>query len=168
MAEALVSFVVERLGNALIQEATFLKGVRGQFERLQKELINIQAFLEAADMKRCDDPQIRTWVADVRDIAYDIDDIIDSFFLKVASKQRSIQVPKKMINVYKIGKEIETIFARIEEIDTRRQRYDIKITTDKKDEASSSTSNEIWLRREYPGTKDDNIIGLEEDTKSLV
>ncbi|KAL5708277.1 hypothetical protein ACHQM5_019091 [Ranunculus cassubicifolius] len=168
MAEALVSFVVERLGNALIQEATFLKGVRGQFERLQKELINIQAFLEAADMKRCDDPRIRTWVADVRDIAYDIDDIIDSFFLKVASKHRSIQVPKKMINVYKIGKEIETIFARIEEIDTRRQRYGIKITTDKKDEASSSTSNEIRLRRSYPGVEDENIIGLEEATNSLV
>ncbi|KAL5708348.1 hypothetical protein ACHQM5_019151 [Ranunculus cassubicifolius] len=168
MAEALVYFVVERLGNALIQEATFLKGVRGEFERLQKELINIQAFLEVADMKRCDDPRIRTWVADVRDIAYDIDDIIDSFFLKVASKQRIRQVPKKIINVYKIGKEIETIFARIEEIDTRRQRYDIKITTVKKDEASSSTNNEIWLRRAYPGAKDDNIIGLEEDTKSLV
>ncbi|KAL5708354.1 hypothetical protein ACHQM5_019156 [Ranunculus cassubicifolius] len=168
MEEAFVSFVIERLGNALIQEAAFLKGVRGQFERLKKELINIQAFLEAADMKRCGDPRIRLWVVDVKDIAYDVDDIIDSYILKVASKRKIAQVPKKILNFYKIGKEIESIFAKIEDIDKRRQRYGITTLSERRDEASSSTSNEIRLRRSYPGVEDENIIGLEEATNNLV
>ncbi|KAL5707891.1 hypothetical protein ACHQM5_018743 [Ranunculus cassubicifolius] len=179
MAEALVSFVIKKLGNALIQEAAFFKGVHRQFERLQKELISINGFLRSADMKRCDDPSILIWVADVRDIAYDVDDIIDLFIIKVTSEQRRkigsinllrqcAQVSKKLLNSYKIGKGIQSLFARIEEIDKRRQRYGITITIDKRDEASSSTSNEIWLRRTYPGVEDDNIIGLGEATNSLV
>ncbi|KAF5194525.1 Disease resistance protein, partial [Thalictrum thalictroides] len=87
MAEAIVSFVVERLGDLLLQEITFLRGVHGQFERLQNELKSIIGFLKTADSMHNQDQNIRVWVADVRDIAYDVDDVIDAFLLKVASKE---------------------------------------------------------------------------------
>ena len=53
--EALVSFAVERIGDMLIQEASFFKGVRGQVDRLHEDLRAMQCFLEEADKKQEED-----------------------------------------------------------------------------------------------------------------
>ena len=50
--DAVVSFAVERIGDMLIQEAIFLKGVRGKVERLQKDLRAMKCFLEEAEKKQ--------------------------------------------------------------------------------------------------------------------
>ncbi|PIA34014.1 hypothetical protein AQUCO_03900126v1 [Aquilegia coerulea] len=66
MAEAVISVVVERLANLLIGEVFLLKGVRAEFERLQKELVSIQGFLKTVDSIHNQDPSFRIWVADRR------------------------------------------------------------------------------------------------------
>ncbi|GKV51049.1 hypothetical protein SLEP1_g57725, partial [Rubroshorea leprosula] len=49
MADAVVSFLVERLGNLLIEETTLLWSVRDQVQQMQTELKRIQCFLKDAD-----------------------------------------------------------------------------------------------------------------------
>ena len=46
MERAVVSFVVGRLGDMLIQEGKFLAGVRDQVQQLWLELKRMQCFLE--------------------------------------------------------------------------------------------------------------------------
>ncbi|PIA38241.1 hypothetical protein AQUCO_02800129v1, partial [Aquilegia coerulea] len=174
MAEALVSIVVEKLGGLLLQKITFLRGVRGKFEGLQNELKNIIGFLKAADSMHNQDPHIRVWVADVRDIAYDVEDIIDAFLLKEGEGSTSNNVlkryahmPKKLLNFDNFGKEIDDIFAKIKEISDRRKRY--KITSDVQKEGTiSSPATTMLLRRIYPHTKDDDVVGLVDQTNTLV
>ena len=79
--QALVSFAVERLGDKLIQEATFLKGVRGQVDKLRKDLNAMQCFLEEAEKKQEEDLRVRNWVSEIREAVYDAEDTIDMLIL---------------------------------------------------------------------------------------
>ncbi|KAL6186268.1 hypothetical protein ACLB2K_042389 [Fragaria x ananassa] len=87
MAEAVVSFVVERLGDLIIQEGEFLYGVNDQVELSQTELQLMQGFLKDADARQGDDETVRVWVAKIRDAAYDLEDVVEIYVLKVVSKR---------------------------------------------------------------------------------
>ncbi|OVA01141.1 Disease resistance protein [Macleaya cordata] len=180
MAEAVVSFAVERLGDQLIQEAVFLYGVREQVERLCNELRRMQCFLKDADAKQQQgDERVRNWVAEIiRDVAYDAEDVIDTFILKVASKRRGgIQeflmrntcIINRAVHLHNVGMEIQAILARLQDISNSRTTYGIKDIDD--GEASSNANQRLQqqLRRTYPHVEDEvDVIGLEEYTKELV
>lgn len=173
-AESIVSFVVAKLGDAVIQEIIFLKGVREQFKQLQKELSSIIGFLKTADAKHSNDPDIRIWVSDVRDIAYDVDDVLDDFFLKFAPKKersnilrRSARFPRKIIDAHQIGKEIETIFTKLDDIFRRQSRYGITNMFERGETSATTANNEVLLRRSYPHATDEDMIGLEEEIHTL-
>ena len=87
MAESVVSNVTTRLGELVTQEAKFLWGVENQVNRLQRELSWIKSFLKEADSRQAENEMVRMWVAEIRDIAYDAEDVIESFALKIASKR---------------------------------------------------------------------------------
>ncbi|PIA30592.1 hypothetical protein AQUCO_05500125v1 [Aquilegia coerulea] len=178
MAEAIVSTVVESLGKLVIDQTiafvTSFREVHEQFERLLKEFKTIQGFLHTADSNHNQDPGIRIWVSDVREIAYDVDDVIDTFLRKVPYKEdgessfmRYARKPKKILNSYKIGKEMETIFSKLKDISKRQKRY-AGITIQQTMPSTSSNTNNMLLRRVYSHTKDDATVGLEDHTKTLV
>lgn len=48
----------------------------------------MQCFLKDAEMKQKGDERVKNWVSDIRDIAYETDDLVDFCILKV-SQQRS-------------------------------------------------------------------------------
>ncbi|RZC89317.1 hypothetical protein C5167_029222 [Papaver somniferum] len=83
MVEAVVSFAVERLGDALIGETLFLLNVRNQVEDLRDELRRMCCFLKDADAKQQGDERVRNWIADIRNVAYDTEDVVDTFTLKI-------------------------------------------------------------------------------------
>ncbi|KAF8388702.1 hypothetical protein HHK36_025382 [Tetracentron sinense] len=86
--DAVVSILVEKLAYLLVQEAVFLRGVKDQVEWVRAELIRMQCFLKDADEKQGGDARVKNWVAEIRDVAYDAEDIIDNFILKKEQKQR--------------------------------------------------------------------------------
>ncbi|CAL2225272.1 unnamed protein product [Prunus armeniaca] len=88
MAEAVVSFVLERVGDFATQEAKFLSGVSHQVEVAQTELQLMQGFLKDAHVKQGQDAIVQFWVAKTRDAAYDLEDVIETYGLKVASKKK--------------------------------------------------------------------------------
>lgn len=83
MVDAVVSYVVERLGDYLIQEVNFLRGVRDEVESLKKELQWMLSFIKDAEAKQAGNHLIRRWVSDIRDIAYDAEDVLDKYMLSV-------------------------------------------------------------------------------------
>ncbi|PIA30483.1 hypothetical protein AQUCO_05500036v1 [Aquilegia coerulea] len=169
MAEAVISAVVERLANLLIGEVIFLKGVRAEFERLQKELVSIQGFLKTVDSIHNQDPSFRIWVADVRDVAYDVEDIIDNFLLPEEGINNFFKrCARKLRNIFKLhrsGVDLKEIFSKLDDISERRKRYD---TTNVRERTISSNTSELLLRRSYPHQRDDDIIGLEVQKNRLM
>ncbi|XP_044469567.1 disease resistance protein RPP13-like [Mangifera indica] len=89
MVDAVVSLVVERVGDYLIKEAAFLQGVRGEVESLKKDLEWMLCFIKDAEEKQVDNPLIRQWVSDIREIAYGCEDVLDNFTVKVHDRKFS-------------------------------------------------------------------------------
>ena len=85
MADPVISLVIEKTGDLLIQKIVFLRGVRRQVERLQNDLVRMRFFLRDADQRQDDDARIRNWVSEIRAAAYDAEDIIEIFASKIES-----------------------------------------------------------------------------------
>lgn len=88
MAEAIVSFVTGKLSDLLIEEVVSLYEVHGQVDSIDRELTRIQCFLKDADVKQKGDERVKNWVRDIRDVAYDVEDVIDIFILKLRSRPK--------------------------------------------------------------------------------
>ncbi|KAI3957585.1 hypothetical protein MKW92_027749 [Papaver armeniacum] len=175
MVDAVVSFAVEKLGDALIHEIIFLLGVRDQVQELRDELRRMQCFLKDADAKQQQgDERVCNWVADIRNVAYDSEDVVDTFMLKIGAtpesgggvlsfiKKKALMV-KNLRHLRRVGKEIQAIQAKLKAISASRDAYGIKELPD--DKPSSSIDP---LRNYYPHVKDEDVTGLEEHTKTLL
>ncbi|OMO80182.1 putative disease resistance protein RDL6/RF9-like protein, partial [Corchorus olitorius] len=84
-----VSSALQTISRPLIQEVISLWGVKDEVESLERELKWMQSFLKDADaVKVADFEVIRTYVAEVKELAYDAEDVIETFALKVSSKRK--------------------------------------------------------------------------------
>ncbi|KAG7994140.1 hypothetical protein I3843_01G040800 [Carya illinoinensis] len=87
MVDAILSTAVERFSDALIENATSLYRVKDDVETLEKHLKRFQCLLKDAETGKHEGASIQHFVAEIREIAYDIEDIIETYDLKVASKR---------------------------------------------------------------------------------
>ncbi|KAK8272507.1 hypothetical protein V6Z11_D11G335400 [Gossypium hirsutum] len=170
-----VSYALETI-DKLTQEVTSLWGVDEQVGGLASELRWMQSFLKVADARKVDHEVIRTTVVEIRELAYDAEDVIETFSLKVASKRkgefsncikRSACFLKEGCLLHQIKSEIEKITARIKVLTRQLKTYDVsKLGVD--GEGPSSSTERREARRPYPHVMDDNIVGLGKDIEKLV
>ncbi|CAL4980812.1 unnamed protein product [Urochloa decumbens] len=85
MAEAIVGPLVGKLQEMAVSEAKALVAVNDDIRGLRDRLMWMQAFLRHADPRRRDtsDELIRVWLKQTRDVAFDAEDAIDDYSLKV-------------------------------------------------------------------------------------
>ncbi|EOY13112.1 CC-NBS-LRR class disease resistance protein, putative [Theobroma cacao] len=175
MAWSDVSSVIIRIGELLTQEATSLWGVEEQVDRLQKELKWMQSFLIDADARRGESETVRLWVAEIRDVAYDAEDVIETFALKIGSKKkggfpnvvrRSACILKEGRMLHKTRSKIEKIITRITNLTRQLQTYGIKELRGGEESCSSYERRE--LRRSYPHIIEDNVVGMDDEIQKLV
>ncbi|KAE8703113.1 CC-NBS-LRR class disease resistance protein [Hibiscus syriacus] len=146
-----ISSVLQTIGRLLTMEVTSLWGVKDQVEDLQRELTWMQRFLKKVDARKLDDDVVRSHVAEIRELAYDAEDVIQTFALKVAPKKERRHFQSRITNL-------------------TRQLQTYKLGDEKsRDEAFSSYSNQRQeLRRPYPHIPDENVVRLADDIKKLV
>ncbi|XP_022738742.1 putative disease resistance protein At1g50180 [Durio zibethinus] len=170
MAEAAVSVVVERLAY-ILEEIDFKTNVRDEVVRLQDELMRMRCFLRDADAKQDDDERVRNWVSDIRNVAYDVEDIIDTFILRIDSVKKKNPM-RRYASIFvdwkhrsKIAKELMAIQGRILDISESREKYGIKNIGE-----GISTARERLRkqRRSSPRGEEKDIVGLDEDIAKLV
>ncbi|XVE50715.1 hypothetical protein DITRI_Ditri01bG0185600 [Diplodiscus trichospermus] len=88
MAESVVSYAVETIGELITNEAIYLWGVEEQVNRLQRELKWMQSFIKDANSRQGENERLRLWVEEIRDLAYHADDVVEYFALKIGSKRK--------------------------------------------------------------------------------
>ncbi|XVF78628.1 hypothetical protein PTKIN_Ptkin14bG0150200 [Pterospermum kingtungense] len=163
MASSALSSAISTIGNLLTEEATFLWGVEDQVERLQMELRWMESFLSLkdADARQGEDRRIRMWVYEIRELAYDAEDAVEAFALRIGIRRKG-----EGRLLHETRSKIESIIARIADLTRRLQTYGIR---ELRDAQSSSYSNiRQELRWSYPPIVQDNIVGLSSETKKLV
>ncbi|XP_009337964.2 putative disease resistance protein At1g50180 [Pyrus x bretschneideri] len=173
MAESVVSFVVDRLGDLLIEKATFLHGVKQNVEQIRVELSRMQCFLKDADKRQDEDESIRNWVSEIREVAYDAEDVIGSFTIKIAPPisnplKRYACFFSRASNLYGVGSEIEAIKARISDLTRSTQTYGLTVVRDHQGSSSIAFEKQKQLRWSYSHVIDDHIVGLQGNINELV
>ena len=127
MAESVVASAAQWIGNQLIQETNILFDVADQIGSLQEELELMQEYLQDAEAKQ-EDGEVGTLIRQVRKLAYDAEDVIDSYVTKVGGfvehnngnwLMRFSSSLYRAPRIYKAGKHIQGIQSRVERIHQR-------------------------------------------------
>ncbi|KAL3533899.1 hypothetical protein ACH5RR_007420 [Cinchona calisaya] len=175
MAEAVVSSAVQTIGNLLVEEARFLHGVGDQVEQLQLELSRMQAFLKDADAKQRDEEMVKVWISQARALAYEAEDLIESYAFKVVSGsgrdvksiiKKCVCILNKCYVSHRVGNEIQTLKTKISDLTRSFQEYGIRSIMERGQGGSSSLEQE--LRRTYSHVAEDHFVGLVSDVELLV
>ncbi|MCL7041644.1 hypothetical protein MKW94_002490 [Papaver nudicaule] len=180
VVDAVVSFAMKKLGDVIISKTIFLHNVRRQVEELRDELGRMRCFLKDADAKEQQgDERVRNWIAEIRNVAYKAEDVIDTFILKVHFTRktgikscviRKALMVKNLKHLYKVGNEILAIQAKLKGLSDSRVTYGIKDLGD--EETSSSEANKRMiqhpLRNRFSHFEDDDVVGFENHTDTLL
>ncbi|XP_056173813.1 putative disease resistance protein At1g50180 [Syzygium oleosum] len=171
MAESVVSSVGQTIGKLLIDEAKFLWGVEGKVGDLKMELNLIQCLLRDADRRREHGEAVGEWVTQLRDVAYDAEDVIERYILRVAPKKgRNIikayacfMAKCMCVHTYVVGTEIGGLKSRISDIVSRMQKYGIQSAKEgEREHAKASTPKQTYAHFE------EDFVGREDNIKELV
>ncbi|KAL7209911.1 hypothetical protein ACSBR1_031475 [Camellia fascicularis] len=177
MAQAVVSFAAKWIADLMIQEANLLYGVCDQVEGLVRELRRMQCFLKDADAKQVENEINPNLVAEIREIAYDAEDVIATFIVEVEPRRRrgfrnfitrSTRIFNELIARRKIGSEIRRIKSKITELTATFPTYGLIAMAPAREGPSSALQREFQLRRTYSHVEDEDFIGFEQDIKTLV
>ncbi len=79
MDSAVVELLIDNILSILSTEALLLWRVRDAVDNIKDELISMRSFSVDADEKGIGNEGEKTWVANVRDMAYDVENVIDPF-----------------------------------------------------------------------------------------
>uniref|UniRef100_A0A7N0UPD2 Uncharacterized protein n=1 Tax=Kalanchoe fedtschenkoi TaxID=63787 RepID=A0A7N0UPD2_KALFE len=173
-----IASAVLKLSQVLYEKGSVLLSVRDDIENVKRELEWMQSFLQDAEKKMGDSSLIRQWVSDVRDLAYDSEDVIDTFLLQIQASETHIAAclgamcrcfitqPTKLRRVCKLRGEINKLTARINGISSRRERYGLT-AVDVSASPSGSNRQVTDLRRSTPYAYNEYMIGLAETTSFL-
>nr|AHG28979.1 NBS-LRR protein [Cicer arietinum] len=176
MAKSIVDFTVQKISDLLIEEAVFLYGVRDKVKQLRTELRRMESYLQDADRKQDEDESLRNWISEIREAAYDSDDVIEAYALKGASRRmnmtsslysikRCILIIKRLIEIHQVGSQVDEISSRITSLTRCLETFGIK---SERGEASNSLhGRQKALRRSYSHVIEEDIIGVEDDVKIL-
>ncbi|KAH7689167.1 P-loop containing nucleoside triphosphate hydrolase protein [Dioscorea alata] len=177
MADAAVGFVVEKLGNLLVQEAINLHGVRGDVEWLKRELRRMQCFLKDADAKKNngDDERLKNWVTEMRDIAFEAEDIIDTYMDWKLRRQherqpgcigfikRFVFMFDELVSRHKVHVDVKGIKAKLHELAESRELYGIANIGEK---IGTTSQHVIPI---LPQLRNDiDMVGFDDEKKKIV
>ncbi|XXG71039.1 hypothetical protein AAC387_Pa07g0381 [Persea americana] len=174
--EAVVSFVVDKLNDHLIQEARLLYGVRHQLKWIESELKLMRHFLKDADSRKSEDERVENWVAQIRDVCYDVEDVVEAYILTqnarrrrglLARLRRYLCFASEIRARRKVGKKIERIKLKIKDISRRRETYGIRDINEGRQEASSSSPSLRGRRQSVTLLEESEVVGLQEETKMV-
>ncbi|XP_058114680.1 putative disease resistance protein At1g50180 isoform X1 [Magnolia sinica] len=174
--EFVVKLLLQKLSDLLIQEAEFLSGVCDQVEWLQAEFRRMQCFLKDADTKQEGDERVKNWGRDVRDVAYDAEDVIDTFVFRTAILKRRgfVGVVKrwafifnKLVARHKLVSEIERIRNKIRAISESRSTYGIENIGQEAEMSSTRLRLQDW-KLTSPLDQEPDFVGFEKDLEILV
>nr|XP_010937794.1 disease resistance protein RGA2-like [Elaeis guineensis] len=174
---ALVQVLLEKSTSRILRQYGKMWGstVYKQLKKLESTLSTIQAVLQDAEEKQVKNEALKKWLADLKDAAYDAEDILDEFNYEVLRQGAEIRdrMKRKVWDFFSFRNPIIFRITMINKIKKMVKRLD-KIAA----ERSKFHLTEIgpvdrrYLITERPEThsfvNESNIIGREEDKKKIV
>ncbi|ONH89684.1 hypothetical protein PRUPE_8G009400 [Prunus persica] len=159
-------------------EASSIAGVRDEIDDIKQELVSMKIFLNDFEGKKALTEGGETWVASVRRMAYDVEDIIDEFMYHMYERgchdgrfarwfHQTIRIPPNVWFRRQMSKKLRKISRRIKAIPERNQRYGVGGL-----EGTTSTCDVgKWMRNQAESSlfiKEDELVGIERKKQLLM
>jgi hypothetical protein len=130
LARSVLDGVLSSAGSAVADEVARLLGVPREVEFIRNELEMMQSFLRVASARpdaAARNDTVRTWVKQVRDLAYDVEDCLFDFALysTTAASSWSRWLPDALAARHGIAQRIRDLKASVEELNKRNLRYHV-------------------------------------------
>nr|POE79142.1 putative disease resistance protein [Quercus suber] len=170
MADSVVSFLLENLTQLLSQESKLLGGVKDQVRLLHNELRMINVFLQNTEGKRHENDLVKEVVSQIRDVAYEAEDVVDIFIMTVTQHRIRNKLMKvihsfdRASTLHEVAKKIETIKIAIKEIYDNRSKYGVE----RAESSGGDVEAEEILHRRRRYVEQDHVVGFSHDTQVLV
>ncbi|CAN6355920.1 unnamed protein product [Urochloa humidicola] len=133
--------LIPKLGKLLKDEYNLQRSAKENVQFLLKELESMHVALRKVGEVPPEqlDEQVQIWAREVRELSYDMEDIVDTFLVRVQSpetpsKKNSKRFIKKMTSMVTkvmtrrdIAQEIKEMKERVKEAAERRDRYKVEI-----------------------------------------
>ncbi|KAH0678428.1 hypothetical protein KY284_019513 [Solanum tuberosum] len=180
MADASLSFALQKLDNFLVQQVSLRKNLRKDVEWLKTELLFIQSFLRDAEIKQHGDQRVVQWVFEINTIANDAVAILDIYNFKadkgdndrfVSCLKACASICGKEKKLYNVAEEIQSLKQRIMDISRKRETYGITNINCNTGEGPSNQSAMVrTLRRttSYVDDQDYIFVGLQDVVQKLL
>ncbi|KAH6795763.1 hypothetical protein C2S51_036749 [Perilla frutescens var. frutescens] len=178
MAESAVSYLLEQLSVVLRDERKLLGGLKHQVQSTNDELVYLSEFLRVADGKEEADNHLKKWIGQLREISFDVQDVLDEYMLRFGQQHRATYGFKRVGDSVKnlkarhqIASEIKTLNCRLENVVKSQQKYrDMYAVMDQG--SSSSTipeSDEGYIGRgDALFLEENDVVGIEKPKKLLL
>lgn len=181
MAEAAVFFLLEKLTFLLEEDVKLVKGIKEEVEYVKDELERMTAFLGVADAAEESDPELKVWVKQVRDVAYDTEAVLDRCMLQMTHKDlrhynklhifciKILGFIKNLRFNFKINHEIQSIRARINNVTEGHRRYRYKFNIPDQGLNSLIVNNTAYERRgDALLLEESELVGIERRKRELI
>ncbi|PIN11491.1 hypothetical protein CDL12_15913 [Handroanthus impetiginosus] len=155
MAEAVVQSVLQKAGNAILDEGITLFKLPEKVNSVQDKMRSLQSYLKDAESKKAD-PEVTKLIIKIRDLAQDVEDLLDTYFEEVVEPQYAKgkfgfvrQASGILLNckkAHEISQKIETINKRAADIEA--SMGDLKAESSKVDVDLWSERKKFLLARE--------------------
>ncbi|XP_048420932.1 disease resistance protein RPM1-like [Pyrus x bretschneideri] len=183
MAEQIVRLVIDKLIQLLITTGENLsRDAREGVSFIRDELQSIRSFLRDADAKAAADGEttndsVKTWVNQVRDAAFYIEDVIDEYLLRITRRHQDpgfirffhkiIRLAKRMRSQDGIVSKVDRMKELVRDILERRKRYVLSPI-----DQQGGDNGERTLLRHDPRVAslvigEDEVVGIDSARKEL-
>ncbi|KAM0892734.1 hypothetical protein ACQ4PT_025566 [Festuca glaucescens] len=111
--------------SALAEEVALQLGVRRDHLFITNELEMMQAFLESAHDEGDDNNRVvKVWVKQVRDVAYDVEDTLQEFSVRL-EKKSWWRIRRTLLDRRRVAKQMKELRANVEDVSQRNTRYNL-------------------------------------------
>ncbi|KAH0757030.1 hypothetical protein KY290_020523 [Solanum tuberosum] len=129
MADAFVSFAVQKLGDFLVQKVSLRTSLRDEVTWMRNELLFMQSFLKDSELKQCVDHRVQQWVFEINTIANDAVAILETYSFEAGKGDSRLKacafICRKEKKFYNVAEEIQSLKQRIIDISRKRETYGV-------------------------------------------
>ncbi|KAG5222848.1 disease resistance protein [Salix suchowensis] len=103
IVSALASTIMGNLNSSILQELGLAGGLETELENLKRTFRTIQAVLQDAEVKQWKDEAIKVWLGHLKDVAYDVDDLLDEFAIEAQWQQQRRSLKNRLRSFFSIS-----------------------------------------------------------------
>ncbi|XP_020086771.1 putative disease resistance protein RGA3 [Ananas comosus] len=176
VASDVLNSLLDRLRDRITNEFGQLMDVGTELKKLAGTLSAIRDVLEDAEGRQVQERALRGWLRRLKDVAYDIDDLLDEDLAK--NRKRSLtdpessttswmmgtvsnllSLPSSIISQLKIGREIREIRERLDELAEERSKFHLQersvVTCCRQENVGREETSSFVIESEFYGRDED-------------